>query len=127
MGDWTLIVSGSGSHHNRSANGGIGFPEDADVRLLEFVDQLCADGHTLRHASIVYGAADTIEFEWSTTDKGYLRMRPVALVRDGQEKQDAEHLLAAHYALQSNSSTCSCGGACGCNDDPNADICEACQ
>lgn len=45
MGDYIIIITGKGQHHNNQ-------PEDADAKLSAFVDQLLAGGHQIRHASI---------------------------------------------------------------------------
>ena len=67
MGDWTLIVSGTGCHHNNADNA-LGIEEDADQQLFEFADLLTRSGHTLRHAAIVHcGGADVVEFCFTET------------------------------------------------------------
>lgn len=68
MGNWTLIISGTGCHHNNDPKGHYGqcgAEEDADQRLLEFADRLGKDGHTISNAAIIHGGgADTVAFAY---------------------------------------------------------------
>ena len=93
MGDWTLIVSGTGCHHNNGTHGAKGIEEDADQRLLEIVDRLCKDGHFIKHAAIVHGGgADTVEIGYPA-EGGNLQVRQYK--RATGETQDAQALLAS--------------------------------
>jgi len=93
MGDWTLIVSGTGIHHNNDPryDGEIGAEADADQRLLEFVDQLTRDGHQVRHAAIIHGGgADTVETAYTSEGQ-----RVAAFNRANGKREDAQALIAA--------------------------------
>lgn len=90
MGDWTLVISGTGVHHNNSEEDcAAGLEEDADQRLLEFVDQLCRDGHTIRHAAILHGeGADTVALAY----EGNLLV-PLKYIRADGRRENAQARL----------------------------------
>jgi hypothetical protein len=52
MGNWTIIIEGTGSHHNRGAL------SDADVMLLDFVLRLRKSGQSVEHVSFTSAARD---------------------------------------------------------------------
>lgn len=54
MGNWAIVVRGTGSHHNKR------YPKDANRAAAEFVQRLKADGHSIVEASFTYGAADDL-------------------------------------------------------------------
>lgn len=96
MGDWTLIVSGTGVHHNNNPEGHYGAngcEEDADQRLLEFVDQLARDGHDIKNAAIVHGGgADVVQLGYP---EGAVGLRVVRYSRANGVTEDAQSRLAA--------------------------------
>ena len=49
MGNYTIVVQGTGTHHNNKAEG------DANVIAEKFVQELKAKGHHVHHASITHG------------------------------------------------------------------------
>ncbi len=49
MGNWAIIIEGTGAHDNPN------YPNDADKLAKKFVRQLCEAGHTLMHAAFVAG------------------------------------------------------------------------
>ena len=50
MGDWVIVVRGTGAHHNSDNSG------DADRMADRFVRELQHLGHTIHAASFTYGA-----------------------------------------------------------------------
>jgi hypothetical protein len=65
MGDWAIVVHGTGAHHNKD------YPIDADRMAQEFVDKLIAAGHQVQLATFTSGGRtvlDTVEnlgVKWS--------------------------------------------------------------
>lgn len=55
MGDWTIVIEGTGCHHNGSAAEEF---HDADLMTKEFIERLKGAGHQIRHASFNCGMAD---------------------------------------------------------------------
>lgn len=45
MGQWTIVVEGTGAHHGQ-------YEYDAERMARQFVDELTARGHSVNHASI---------------------------------------------------------------------------
>lgn len=85
MGDWAIVVEGTGAHHNKD------FPKDADRMSQTFVDDLIRAGHTVRVATFTAGGRtvlDTIE-NWRAT-------HPAAT--EAQEEQQREYLAGAYSA-----------------------------
>lgn len=49
MGNWVIIIEGTGAHHN-------GDPKvDADLAMVKFVEELQDSGQHLDHVSFTYG------------------------------------------------------------------------
>lgn len=57
MGQWVIVVEGTGAHHNKEN------PTDADRMAKRFVDELTRVGHTVRNASFTHGAAEGLQGE----------------------------------------------------------------
>jgi len=51
MGNWTIVVTGNGAHHNTQSDG-TGLPGDADKLLDDFIAQLMKAGQFIVYASI---------------------------------------------------------------------------
>lgn len=51
MGDWAIVIHGTGVHHNTQ----IDLKEDADKMFDDLVRVLEEAGHTVRHAEFTYG------------------------------------------------------------------------
>lgn len=49
MGNWTIIIEGTGQHHNN------GDPKDADVIAHEFTDALLRAGQSVEHSTFTSG------------------------------------------------------------------------
>lgn len=64
MGNWHISIKGVGIHHNNNN------PGDADKIALETVKQLRKAGHTIVHADITYGAAQTLLLADPSHDPG---------------------------------------------------------
>ena len=100
LGDWTLVISGTGCHHNNNGSlGRIGLEEDADQRLLEFAERLARDGHTINNAGILHGGgADTVTFAY---EGGILV--PLEYIRaDGTRENASEHLALRRNRRKQN-------------------------
>lgn len=54
MGNWTIVIIGTGAHHNKD------YEYDADKIFRETVKQLEKAGHQIEHASITYSARDEV-------------------------------------------------------------------
>jgi len=54
MGNWAIVITGTGCHHNKV------YGSDANRIAAHFVHELRRAGHTLTHASFTYGAVDDI-------------------------------------------------------------------
>ena len=52
MGNWTIVIEGTGSHHNNLD------PSDADVMAMRFIQALEENGHHVEHASITTAGRD---------------------------------------------------------------------
>lgn len=55
MGDWAVVVHGTGAHHNSD------YPKDADRMAQRFVDDLIAAGHTVRLATFTSGGETRLD------------------------------------------------------------------
>ena len=55
MGDWTIVVEGTGAHHNKD------FPQDADRMAQKFVDALISAGHEVRLATFTSGGRTVLD------------------------------------------------------------------
>jgi hypothetical protein len=55
MGNWTIVIHGTGVHHNPD------LPQDADKMSAAFVEQLRQAGHTIQGATFTYGARQNLE------------------------------------------------------------------
>jgi hypothetical protein len=53
MGDWTLVIHGTGPHHDNH-------PHDADAIGGEAVEALRRAGHTIHHAAIMHGGRHSL-------------------------------------------------------------------
>lgn len=53
MGNWTIVIHGTGPHHN-------GKPYDADAVALQLVEELKEAGQVVHHASITYGGSQVL-------------------------------------------------------------------
>lgn len=63
MGDYTLVIHGTGSHHNkRKLDDGqlVSSPQDADHLLDKFVQELKDNGHVVEVATITHGGRERI-------------------------------------------------------------------
>lgn len=72
MGQWTIVIHGTGAHHNwatvddptKPAKTGHQFitgrknDYDADLMFAEFVDQLKAKGHTITGSTFTHGGME---------------------------------------------------------------------
>lgn len=62
MGNWTIVIQGTGQHHNfeqdadRKVTGQD--PKDADKMARRFVQDLKAAGQNVEHATITHGGRD---------------------------------------------------------------------
>lgn len=54
MGQWTIVVEGTGAHHNKD------YPNDADKMFRKFVEDLKAAGHEVENASFTTSAREKI-------------------------------------------------------------------
>jgi len=52
LGDWTIVIQGTGPHHNENN------PGDADKMLDLFLLKLKLKGHNLSHAAITTGGKE---------------------------------------------------------------------
>ena len=57
MGNWTMIVEGTGQHHNNED------PKDANKMFSEFVGKLKESGQNVEHATFTNGVRDILEQE----------------------------------------------------------------
>ena len=55
MGDWAIVVHGTGAHHNKD------YPTDADRMAQEFVDKLIEAGHTVALATFTSGGRTVLD------------------------------------------------------------------
>jgi hypothetical protein len=67
MGNWTIVIEGTGSHHNKD------YPKDANKLAEAFVADLGAAGHTVEHATFTHSGRDDLtagtgEDDGSTTE-----------------------------------------------------------
>ncbi len=56
MGQWNITIRGTGSHHNRGADGKPSYPKDADRIASKVVRELREAGHTITSATITCGS-----------------------------------------------------------------------
>jgi hypothetical protein len=54
MGNWTIVVHGTGCHHNKD------YPTDANLMFMDFVGALKQAGHTLQGAAFTYGGREVL-------------------------------------------------------------------
>ena len=57
MCNWTILIEGTGQHHNNED------PKDANVMFSEFVGKLRESGQNIEHATFINGARDAMEKE----------------------------------------------------------------
>lgn len=55
MGNWTMLIEGTGQHHNNED------PNDANVMFSEFVGKLKEAGQNVEHATFTNGAREKQE------------------------------------------------------------------
>lgn len=55
MGDWAIVIQGTGVHHNRN------YPTDANRMAAGFVEALREAGHTVKSATFTSGGRDEID------------------------------------------------------------------
>lgn len=55
MGNWAIVVQGTGGHHNRN------YPKDANRMAAAFVQDLKDAGHTVESATFTHGGRDYID------------------------------------------------------------------
>lgn len=62
MGDYTLVIHGTGSHHNKKVVDGkeVRGNTDADHLLDKFVQELKDNGHVVEVATITHGGRENI-------------------------------------------------------------------
>jgi hypothetical protein len=62
MGDYTLVIHGTGAHHNNKVVEGkeVRGNTDADHLLDKFVQELKDNGHVVEVATITHGGRETI-------------------------------------------------------------------
>lgn len=65
MGNCTIVVHLTGSHHNEDN------PSDANRMAAAFVDKLKAAGHNVEHASITHGGREDL-----LSSTSYTRSKP---------------------------------------------------
>lgn len=63
MGDYTLVIHGTGQHHNKRVSANAPVAKDADQLLEEFVKELKENGHVVELATITHGGRESIEAE----------------------------------------------------------------
>ena len=56
MGTYTIVVQGTGAHHNKENR-----TTDADKLAEDFVAELKAKGHHVHHASITHGGHEHLK------------------------------------------------------------------
>lgn len=54
MGNWTIVIEGSGAHHNKDR------PADANKLAEDFVAVLGGAGHTVEHATFTHSGRDDL-------------------------------------------------------------------
>lgn len=54
MGNWTIVVQGTGIHHNRLEE------RDANRMTADFVQRLKDAGHQVDHATFAHGGVDFV-------------------------------------------------------------------
>jgi hypothetical protein len=54
MGDWAIVIEGTGPHHNED------YASDADVMTRSFVRALQTSGHTVKRASFTHGGTELV-------------------------------------------------------------------
>jgi len=62
MGNYTLVIHGTGQHHNKKQVGDVmvGHPADADTLLEKFVGELKENGHVVELATITHGGRESV-------------------------------------------------------------------
>ena len=55
MGDWAIVVHGTGAHHNKD------YPTDADRMAQKFVDDLVIAGHQVNLATFTAGGRTVLD------------------------------------------------------------------
>lgn len=80
MGTWTIIIKGTGPHHNHRLD----YLTDADRMAAKFVADLAAVGHDIHQASIAHGASTDFEVSCAhAVEDGQLSRRVVVRRSDG--------------------------------------------
>lgn len=91
MGDWAIVIQGTGAHHNKD------FPQDADRMTQRFVDDLVRAGHDIVSATFTNGGRTVVDTIDVRTDylKGQVREDSTRreLVILGEQKKQALSLL----------------------------------
>jgi hypothetical protein len=57
MGNWSIVIHGTGSHNNTNN------PEDANRMTAKFVDDLKAKGHSVQSALFTTGGTEDLRVE----------------------------------------------------------------
>jgi hypothetical protein len=56
MGNWTIIIEGTGAHHGRTEH-------DADELTRDFVHRLVARGQRIEHATFTSSSRERVEWQ----------------------------------------------------------------
>lgn len=59
MGQWTIVIQGTGIHHNPD-------PKDANEIAKRFVKELTDAGHQVTHAAFTSGSRDLVNADGTT-------------------------------------------------------------
>lgn len=91
MGDWTIVVSGQGSHHN-------GMPGDADRLAQRLVDELVEAQQTIRYAAVTYGGHGPLDLITPERDRfrRYIDARPDRHMTNDGQAEKYERMLEDH-------------------------------
>jgi hypothetical protein len=87
MGDWAIVIQGTGAHHNKE------FPKDADRMSQRFVDELVEAGHEVRLATFTSGGRTVLD----TVDNVASKHR-VSLARQGPKVAGIEEQIEGYAA-----------------------------
>ena len=58
MGNWAMVITGVGCHHNTKSDAEWRKKNDADVQFADFVQSLKDAGHSISSASFTFGSAE---------------------------------------------------------------------
>lgn len=87
MGDWAIVINGTGAHHNKD------YPTDADRMAQKFVDDLVVAGHQIALATFTSGGRTVLDtsdnVEAKNAESAYYRDDPdhMEQLRQGTERR----------------------------------------